>query len=263
MEIIKPDLLLFSKEIAPRGFKYRLYFVYLPTLKNGIPRIHRLICKKRSLFAKAELGKVYQASYKKVFLKSLDETGEADLAENHYRVLLDRRNERFKRSYTLSAFDKLQTEHLFGNAYYTFEETRQILSFKPSLLNLCGCQILRLLILLLSLLIPMAAFILSFYYFTAVFEHAANYLFGYLLLPFYYFLAVPFLIFLMILFTTLSEGMLLRLDYFRWIMLQRQIYSTGGMRRGITLHKKQKSRLLLYGLITGGLYVFILVFMFL
>jgi len=250
------DLLLFNKEVASRGFKYRLYFVLLPSLKAGIPKIRRFICLRPKSFRSAALGKVYDVSYRKRFLKTLYETGEEFLNEDDYRYLIGEKDRLFRRSQPVSAFSSLHPANTSGGCYYPFDDLRQLTSYRAPFAAACFYRLLYALCLLLSLLLPFAAFAWSIYEVSAM-QQAALPETGrhFWVLPVYYFASVPLMLFLMTLFTTLTDVCLLRFNGFKWMVLKKHAYITGGMRKGVCLHKKQKTRLLTYGLFTGGLYI--------
>lgn len=250
---------MFNKEISQKGFKYRLYFASLPC--SGVPRpdIRRLISTRRKDFNSAALGKVYDISYKKNFLKAMYETGEEIISEADYQKLIDRRDRIFKRDQTVSAFRRLHAASASGGNYYTFEEFRQLASYRPEPAYTAFCHTVHSLCVLICLILPAVVFSYSlFWIFSRPQPSLTAYTASFWRLPVYYFASVPFLIYLMTLFTVLAESALMRIDRFRWMILKRHAYLTGGMRRGVTLHRAQKYRLLWYGLITGGLYLVIL-----
>lgn len=250
----KSELLLFNKEVAPRGFKYRLYFVTLPSLKERSPRIQRLVCTRSRYFKDASLGKVYDVTCRQNILKTLYETGEEILSEEDYANLISEKERLFYRAQPATPFRPLYS-NAYNGCYYAFDDVKRITSYREDAFPSVMYSTLYALCHLLCLVIPFAAFAWSIFAVAQIPRASLiEYWRRFWLLPVYYFAAVPFMIYLMTLFWAFTDTALLKRDCFKWRALKRHAYTTGGMRKGTSLHAKQKTRLIKYGLVTGGLY---------
>lgn len=247
----KPNLILFGKEISPEGFKYRLDFADEKTLDLKHPKVFQMICLRKERFCGCELGKVYDVSSRKNILLTMSEAGDIEITEDVFEKLLKQRDN-LMRHKTLSPFFPSYA----NQKYYTFEEIKNIMALKSNRITEFYCNGLCALLHFISIAIPFALFLYSaiFYYMDFLpskFWHADYYM----LLPVYYFLSVPLMIYLMTLFYTLSDIFLLHNNYFKPVLIQKETYRNGGLRQGSILSQKQKSRLLFYGILFSGAYL--------
>lgn len=248
----KSDLILFGKQIVREGLKYRLYFADEKTLDKPHPQLYQMICLRKKKFCGCELGKVYDVSYRKHILHTMSEAGDIEITEDVFQKLLNQRDD-LMRHKLLSPFFR---SYAANPKYYTFEEIKSIMALKPKKSTKFYCNGLCTFLHLLSCIIPFLLFLYSAVYYYMEFLPSkfwhANY---FMLLPVYYFLSIPFMIYLMTLFYLLADSFLLHNNYLKPVFIQKEAYKSGGIRQGSLLNQKQKSRLLLYGILFGGAYL--------
>lgn len=245
----KSNLLLFGKEIAREGFRYRLYFADGDTLNSENPNLYTMTCLRKKTFSDCDLGKVYNVSYRRKFLNSMSEAAEIGVTEDVFQKLMKHRDI-LKGPQPVSAFIRSYS----GNkSYYTFDEIRRITAYKPVRVKEFWCNGLCSVLYFLCFILPFISFLFSAIYFymdllPSKFWHA-RYFF---LLPAFYFLSVPLLIYIMTLLYTLSNSLLLHYERFMAISIKKEALRNGGLRQSILLNQKQKSHLILYGILLGS-----------
>ncbi len=107
-----------------------------------------------------------------------------------------------------------------------------------------------------SIVAPFLIFVYSLYSFAYCYLPA--HFFGYqyfMLLPLFYFVTLPFMVFIMTFIYHTGETLLMRHELPRRFMLADHIHRTGGLRMGVSFNERQKVRLFWFGLITAVSYV--------
>ena len=259
----KENMLLFSKEWAAKPYKYRLYFTPVSSLSEETPRVYRLIVRRKKVFDAFELGKVYTLTCKHVHIADYTQTDDFALSEKDYTRLLETRDLKFIEPRTAAELRAMHKPYFSMDKYYTFAETREILSYDLPLERRISITLLNGTFNMLAFLIPFALYFLILYlYVRKVLDAPGTMLGDTLNVPLIAVGTLPFIIFIMTVLYSLSEILMLNLDFSRWYTLKKYTLKWGGIRKSIYVENKDKSRLIRLGIITFSIFVFFVILSF-
>lgn len=249
----KENCMLFSKQCCHKSYKYRLYFVYLPSLFTDTPRIHRFVVKNRSVFFRFTPGNVYTLYYNRIILKDAELEESYPLTDEEYAGLMELRDIIFPCDDVLDELS-LTGDMTFFEKYYSFSEYKKLLSYKTTQSESLATVLINWAFNALSVLIPAAMFIL---YITSILSLTSASIGSsdVLAVPLVIVLAFPFIIFLITLLFTLSNACLYRLDYTKWVLIKRFLLKYGGYRNNFFITRNQRNNLIRFGIISGVIFI--------
>lgn len=249
------DLVLFCKELGRYPYKYRLYFAEVASIHSGMPSIHRLCVKNARAFAEFTLGRVYTVSTKGVRIVQQVAGDSISLSDDEFFALVDARDLAFLDGRTRKHIRLDAEDYHPADYYYTYSVYRSLIEYTPSFKLRAGAALCKLLIYFLSLLVPVA-FYLLFIYATSRslpgdFSSAARSI----AIPLLAMGTLPLMLWLMIGLYTLSEMFLLNLESLRCCLLKSYALRWGGMRKSCVIEHAQRKLLMKSGLVCGGIWV--------
>jgi hypothetical protein len=256
----RENMLLFSKERVAGLHRYRLYFTPMSSLKDETPRVFRLLVRLPFAFDRYELGRIYTLQYSGIYILKSEPKETFNLQEEDYTRLLHIRDVKFMDKRTSAALRATEPPVFSKDRYYSFEETRDIVNYRPDFLTEFAISAFSWILIGIGLLLPLGLYV----WMLVLLGKAANAASGFspdaLALPLMGLGALPATMFLMTLLFTLAELALLRIDFTRWHILKRYTLAWGGIRRSIYLEHGDIRYLKKFGIIAGiVLAVFILI----
>ncbi len=242
----KIDMLLFCKERLQYPRRYILYFTTLETLLSSMPKIHRLTVSSRGAFESFDLGGVYYLKIKDVRITEYTKTDDFNLTENMYLKLLELRELRFMDSSTASGLRSKGKPLFKPDQYYSFQETRDILWYSPSFFKRLSMRFFEIIFYSLGIIIPF------FFYGLVMYENIMHLIdrgtsatiADTFTVPILAIGMLPMVIFLMTLSFALIDMLLVRWSFTRFYIIKRYIMLHCGQRKGFSLSRREKKRLL-------------------
>ncbi len=259
-ETVRENMLLFSKERVVGLQCYRLYFTPVSSLKDDTPRIFRLLVPLPWVFARFELGRIYTLHYNGIYIRSFEPRETFSLQEEDYIRLLHIRDVKFMDKRTSAALRAAEQADKSQDQHYSFEETRAIVNHRPDFLSSVAISGFSSIMIALALLVPLGLYILMIF----LLARAQGTLVGStprsLVLPLMGLGALPAVMFLMSLLYSLTEVVLLRIEFTRWHLLKKYTLAWGGIRRSIYFEPGDARYYRKFGLIAGAtLFVFLII----
>jgi len=255
----RENMLLFSKERVAGLHRYRLYFTPVSSLKDETPRVFRLLVRLPFAFDRYELGRIYTLVYSGIYLLKSEPKETFSLQEEDYTRLLHIRDLKFMDKRTSAAL-RAEPPVFSKDNYYSFEETRDIVNYRPDFLTQVAISAFSGALIGLGLLLPFGLYVWMLRLLGRAANAALGFSTGALALPLMGLGALPATMFLMTLLFTLAELALLRIDFTRWHILKRYTLAWGGIRRSIYLERSDIRYLKKFGIVAGAvLAVFVLI----
>ncbi len=248
----RDNMLLFSMERAAGPNRYRLYFTPMSSLKDDTPRVFRLIVRTPFSFNRFEIGRLYTIVYKKVHIISYKQGEEFNLSEEHYTRLLQTRDLKFMDKKTSAALRSMERPYFSKDRYYSFNETKQILNFKPDLLTNFAVSAFSFVVMGLAFAVPFFLYILTLFLVAKGELGFPGFNSGVLALPVLGIGVLPATMFIMLILFALSEFALLRIDFTRWIVLKKYTLAWGGIRKSFFFELSDIKYLSKFGIIAGA-----------
>jgi hypothetical protein len=256
----RENMLLFSKERVAGLHRYRLYFTPLSSLRDETPRVFRLLDQLPFAFSRFELGRIYTLQYSGVYLLKAEPKETFNLQEEDYARLLHLRDLKFMDKRTSAALRATEQPAFSKDQYYSFEETRAIVNYRPDFLTAVAISVFSAIVIAFALLAPFGLYV----WMLLLLGRGAGEITGYsassLVLPLMGIGALPATMFLMSLLFSLAEVALLHIEFTRWHILKKYTLAWGGIRRSIHFERSDARYFKKFGLISGiTLAVFVLV----
>jgi hypothetical protein len=254
----RENMLLFSKERVAGLHRYRLYFTPVSSLRDETPRVFRLLVQLPFSFDRFELGRIYTLRYSGIYLLKSEPKETFNLQEEDYTRLLHFRDVKFMDKRTSAALRT--TEQPTRDQYYSFEETRAIVNYRPDFLTAVAISGFSGILVALSLLLPLGLYV----WMISLLAGAQGAIVGFspqsLELPLMGLGALPATMFCMSLLFSLAELELLHIEFTRWHILKKYTLAWGGIRRSIFFERSDMRYYKKFGIIAGAtLAVFILI----
>jgi hypothetical protein len=252
----RENMLLFSMECVPGLNRYRLYFTPLSSLKDETPRVFRLLVWLPFAFYRYELGRIYTLQYSGIHILKAEPKETFNLQEEDFVRLMHIRDVKFMDKRTSAALRASEPPVISKDRYYTFEETRGIVNYRPDFLTEVAISAFSGILIGLALLLPLALYCWMLY----LLAKGGNAISGFspkaLALPLMGLGALPATMFLMSLLFALAELALLHIDFTRWHILKRYTLVWGGIRRSIYFERRDVRYLKKFGIIAGSVLAF-------
>ncbi len=256
----RENMLLFSKERVAGLHRYRLYFTPVSSLKDETPRVFRLLTYLPFAFDRFELGRIYTLQYSGIYVYKYEPKETFSLQEEDYTRLLHIRDVKFMDKRTSAALRAANQPQFSKDRYYSFEETRAIVNYRPDFLTTVAISAFSAILIGIALLLPLGLYVWMIY----LLAKGQNAIIGFspdsLTLPLVGLGALPATMFLMSMLFALAELALLRIDFTRWHVLKKYTLAWGGIRKSIYFEHGDIRYFKKFGIITGiTLAVFVLV----
>ena len=228
---VRENMLLFSKERVTGTSRYRLYFTNLASLKDETPRVFRLLVRTPFSFNKFEIGRIYTLTYVRLHIIHFEPKEEFNLDEALYSKLLQTRDIKFIDKKTAGVLRTMEKPYFSKDRYYSFSETKEIINYRPDFLTTVAVSTFTTALSGIAFLIP---FFLYAWMLFLLIKGGLN-LEGFssksIALPIMGIGALPVTIFLMSVLFSLSEFVLLRIDFTKWSVIKKYTLAWGGMRK--------------------------------
>ncbi len=248
----REDMLLFSMERAFGANRYRLYFTPVSSLKDETPRVFRLLVRTPFSYNRFEVGRVYSLVYRKLHILKSTPGELFELQEEDYKRLLQTRDFKFMDKKTSAALRMSEEPMLLKDRYYSFDETRQIINYRPDFLTRVAIKSFCSVILGLAILIPFCIYAYIMYLLIQGQLALVGFSSKSLVLPIIGIGALPLTLFLMSVLYALGEFLLLRIDFTRWSMLKNYTLAWGGIRKSIFFELSDIKYLKKFGIVSGA-----------
>jgi hypothetical protein len=256
----RENMLLVSMERAAGFHRYRLYFTPVSSLKDDTPRVFRLLVRLPFAFYRFELGRIYTLQYSGIYIYKFEPKETFSLQEGDYIRLLHIRDVKFMDKRTSAALRSSDQSDFSKDRYYSFEETRAIINYRPDFLTTVAISGFSGILTGLALLLPFGLYIWMIYLLAKAQSAIPGFSPSSLVLPLMGLGALPITMFLMSILFALSELALLRIDFTRWHILKNYTLAWSGIRRSIFFEHSDIRYYKKFGMITGiTLAVFVLI----
>lgn len=244
------NLVLFNKEVGRYPYKYRLYFAEASTVKSRKPQVHRFFVTSRSVFRDFALGQAYDVHFSGVKIIGFQPMDSFPLTDEDYFRLVDMRDLVFMDKPSAKRIHLLDDSYSPEDVYYSYSTYRNLLDYQPPLGQVIGISALKVLLYVLCLLIPLVPYILFVLSFMGNSEVHLSSIFT---LPIACIGTLPFVIWMMTVIYTLSEYLLLNLNFSRYYILRSYALKWAGMRKSCYIEKNQRDRLIVSGFVCMGI----------
>ena len=248
----RENMLLFSKERAFGPNRYRLYFTPVSSIGDETPRVFRLLVRTPFSFARFMIGHVYSLTYSKIYINKFEQGEEFALQETDYTRLLQTRDFKFIDKKTSAALRLMEKPATSMDRYYTFDETRQIVNYRPDFLTRVAIKTFSSVVLGVALLVPFCIYAYMLYQLIRGQIALVGFSSKSLILPILGIGALPLTMFLMSALFVLGEFLLLRIDFTKWSMLKKYTLEWGGVRKSIFFEPSDIDYLKKFGIISGA-----------
>lgn len=256
----RENMLLFSKERVAGLHRYRLYFTPVSSLKDDTPRVFRLLVWLPFAFERFELGRLYTLQYSGIYILKFEPKETFNLQEEDYVRLLHIRDVKFMDKRTSAALRATEQPTFSKDQYYSFEETRAILGYRPDFLTAVAISGFSAVVIAVALLLPLGLYIWMIYLLAKAQGTLPSFSPDALILPLMGLGALPITMFAMSLLFALAEIALLRIEFTRWHILKKYTIAWGGIRRSIYFERGDIRYYKKFGVIAGAvLAAFILI----
>lgn len=247
----RENMLLFSKERVAGLHRYRLYFTPVSSLKDDTPRIFRLLVWLPFAFDRFELGRIYTLQYNGIYILGFEPKETFNLQEEDYTRLLHIRDVKFMDKRTSAAL-RATEQPTSKDQYYSFDETRAIVNYRPDFLTSVAISGFSAILIAIALLLPLGLYIWMIY----LLAKGQGDIYGFsprsLVLPLMGLGALPITVYCMSLLFALAELALLRIEFTRWHILKKYTLAWGGIRRSIYFEKSDIRYYKKFGIIAGS-----------
>lgn len=247
----RENMLLFSKERVAGLHRYRLYFTPVSSLKDDTPRIFRLLVWLPFAFDRFELGRIYTLQYNGIYILGFEPKETFNLQEEDYTRLLHIRDVKFMDKRTSAAL-RATEQPSSKDQYYSFDETRAIVNYRPDFLTSVAISGFSAILIAIALLLPLGLYIWMIY----LLAKGQGDIYGFsprsLVLPLMGLGALPITVYCMSLLFALAELALLRIEFTRWHILKKYTLAWGGIRRSIYFEKSDIRYYKKFGIIAGS-----------
>ena len=227
------NLLLFCVESAA-GARVA-YFAELDTLKDDVPELHRYACP-RALFGSLILGGLYSVRFSGKRMTRADLSGEYDIDDGYFTLLLELKSIRYRLTERLEPFDP--------SVYYSFSELRSLLEYGESVSFRLVNLLISALLYIPALFAPPVLYMLLISALLPASDSAGVSLLAAL--------SLPAMVFLMALGYQLCQHLLLKMERTRYGILRAYTLRHGGARLALTMSKDVKKGLAVMGAVSGG-----------
>jgi hypothetical protein len=248
----RENMLLFSKERTTGTYRYRLYFTTVSSLRDDTPRVFRLLVRTPFAFSRFEIGRIYTLVYSRVYIIEQHPQEEFNLSEEHYSKLLQTRDLKFIDKKTSAALRSIEKPRFSSDRYYSFRETKEIINFKPDFLTHVAVSTFSFFISGLAFLIPFCLYTYMIYAMINSRVAVAGFSTKALAIPIMGIGALPLTMFCMLVFFSLSEFALLRIDFTRWSILKNYTLAWGGIRKSFFFETNDVQYLKRFGIVSGA-----------
>jgi len=248
----RENMLLFSKERAFGPNRYRLYFTPLSSIGDETPRIFRLLVRTPFAFDRYEIGRLYTLTYRRVHILASEPGEEYDLSEADYSRLLQTRDFKFMDKKTSAALRLIEKPAFIKDRYYSFDETCQIVNYRPDFLTRVAIGTFCYVILGIALLIPFCIYALMLYLLAKGQMNLVGFSSKSLVLPILGIGALPVTLFAMTSLYALGEFLLLRIDFTKWSMLKKYTLAWSGIRKSFFFEPSDLKYLMKFAIASGA-----------
>jgi len=229
----REKMLLFSKERVVGPNRYRLYFTPVSSLRDETPRVFRLLVRTPFTFNKFDMGRVYKLTYRKVHVLKFLPKEEFKLREEHFVKLLQTRDLKFMDKKTSAALRSMDKPYFSKDRYYSFVETKDIVNYRTDFLTTVAVSTFSIVLTGIAYLLPFCMYSLMIFLLIRDQMDLVGFSSRALVLPIMGIGALPITLYVMSVLFSLSELVLLRIDFTKWSVLKKYTLSWGGMRKSI------------------------------
>ncbi len=256
----RENMLLFSKERVAGLHRYRLYFTPVSSLHDDTPRVFRLLVWLPFSFNRFEIGRIYSLQYAGIYILKFWPKETFSLQEEDYIRLLHIRDVKFMDKRTSAALRATDRPLFSKDRYYSFEETRAIVNFRPDFLTMVAVSAFSAVLIGAALLLPIGLYAWMIYLLAKGQMALAGFSPRSLVLPLMGLGALPVTMFLMSLLFAFAELALLHIEFTRWHTLKKYTLAWGGVRKSIYFEQSDIRYFKKFGMVTGiTLAVFVLI----
>lgn len=251
----RENMLLFSKERAAGTNRYRLYFTPVSSIKDETPRVFRLLVRTPFSFNKFEMGRVYSLTYRNVHIQKFSPKEEFDLSEEHFIKLLQTRDLKFMDKKTSAALRSMDKPYFSKDRYYSFVETKEIVNYRTDFLTTVAVSTFSVVMSGIAFLLPFFIYGMLLYLLVKGQIDITGFNPRALVLPIMGIGALPITLYIMSVLFSLSELVLLRIDFTKWSVLKKYTLSWGGMRKSIFFEISDIRFLKKFGIVAASVLV--------
>ncbi len=249
---VRENMLLFSKERASGPNRYRLYFTPVSSIKDETPRVFRLLVRLPFSFYKFEMGRVYSLTYRKIHILKFEPKEEYDLSEEHFVKLLQTRDLKFMDKKTSAALRSMDKPYFSKDRYYSFAETKEIVNYRTDFLTTVAVSTFSVVMSGIAFLLPFCLYGLMLFLMIKGQIGITGFNPKALVLPVMGIGALPITLYIMSVLFSLSELLLLRIDFTKWSVLKKYTLSWGGMRKSMFFEISDVRFLKKFGIIAAS-----------
>lgn len=246
-----PDMLLFSKE-SSGWLRHTLYFVAADSLDFGSGKIYRFSVLRKSQFEDFALGGIYSLECLGGKIHSYVCENRYALSDTEYFSLILQRDLQFLSNRNRERIGIDATSYRPADYYYSIVNIQKLLEYRPSRLHRIIFWIAQMFFGILAYLLPIFIYLLYVFFVSSCAASSNAGIFGGILLALITLAAIPFLLFGMRLSGQLYEELMLRMNSFKFDLLQQYALEWAGMRRNIGIQREEVQPILRLGFWTGG-----------
>lgn len=242
--------LLFSKELGPQPYKYRLYFAVQEP--GAQPQIHRLYVLRAQKFHQLTLGGIYHVEHSGVRLCRAEHLSTENLSDSQYLRLVDLRDLQFMSDREAKRFGIFSEDYDPSALYYSYKTYKSLVEYNPSFGVKLSVYLLKMLGYIFSFFIPMGLYLLFIYTLSLIGGDNSSRLHA-IALPLAAFLTLPMVFWMINTLHSLIDTCLLSFPSVRAYMLHGYALRWGGFKKNITLSPEHRRHYAVFGTVSLGL----------
>jgi len=245
------NALLFSKELGPHPYKYRLYFAVQEPGQD--PQIHRLYVLSAQKFHQFTLGGVYNLECSGIRLCRAEHLSTENLSDSRYLHLIDLRDLQFMSDRDIKRFGILSDQYDPASLYYSFKTYKSLVEYNPAFQIKALVYMMKMVGYILSFFIPMILYMLFIYSISLMGKPEIYSTISAISIPLAAMLALPIVFWLISLLHTLIDTLLLSIPAIRAYMLHGYALRWGGFKKNLSFSAEHRKGYLTSGAISLGL----------
>lgn len=260
---MKKDILnnaiLFSMERGPYPYKYRLYFAVWSEEEETYA-IHRFFVRRKKQFAQFILGGVYDLVYAEIRILDFRMTNHHQLKEQAYLAFTQMRDSLFMDEREAAHIGLYEEDYDPADVYYTFDLYKSLVEYQPPFWKKFAINLMRTTAYFLGLFIPIALYILFIYVLSVTISGNNTLASTAVTIPIAAAGTFPFILWMMYAINLATESLMLNMEYTRAYVLRNYALRWGGIRKSCVPNPNEGKKLKKYGIITGGIMLFCILF---
>lgn len=258
---ILKNALLFSKELGPQPYKYRLFFAVQEPGKE--PQIHRLYVISARKFHQFALGGVYDLEYSGIRICRAAHLSTETLSDSRYLHLVDLRDLQFMSDRDAKRFGIFSDDYDPSALYYSFKTYKALVEYNPPFGLKLGVYLLKMFGYILSFFIPLGLYIIFIYYVSILGRNSDPTVMRAISMPLAAMLALPMVFWLINMLHKLIDTCLLSFPAIRAHMLHGYALRWGGFKKSLSFSREYRTRNRIFAGISSGLLLIALLIVFL